>query len=163
MALCPCGSNTDYSSCCEPYIEGTAAVPTAEKLMRSRYTAFTLSKVKYIVDSCHPSTRDSIDQSNIREWASKSEWHGFDIIRIEEGGESDEKGIVEFIAKYDNSGEHHLHHEISDFRKEDGIWYFYDGELVADVQPIVNQEPKQGRNDPCSCGSGKKYKKCCGK
>ncbi len=163
MALCPCGSKTEYSSCCEPYIEGAKAVPTAERLMRSRYTAFTLSKVKYIVDSCHPDTRDSIDQSNIREWANKSEWHGFDLINVKDGKENDEQGIVEFIAKYDNSGEHHIHHEISEFKKHDGIWYFYDGELVADVKPIINEQPKQGRNDPCNCGSGKKFKKCCGK
>ena len=30
-------------------------------------------------------------------------------------------------------------------------------------QPIVNNGPKIGRNDPCPCGSGKKYKNCCGK
>lgn len=33
----------------------------------------------------------------------------------------------------------------------------------GDLKPIVRESPKVGRNDPCSCGSQKKYKKCCGK
>ena len=54
------------------------------------------------------------------------------------------------------------HHEIAEFRREDGKWVFFDGELVPQA-PYVRKEAKIGRNDPCPCGSGKKYKKCCGK
>ena len=37
-------------------------------------------------------------------------------------------------------------------------------QIKSDVnRTVVNQEPKIGRNDPCPCGSGKKYKNCCGK
>ncbi len=38
-----------------------------------------------------------------------------------------------------------------------------DGTGSKEHQPIKRKEPKVGRNDPCPCGSGKKYKKCCGK
>jgi SEC-C motif-containing protein len=70
--------------------------------------------------------------------------------------------VVEFRAMYTANGEFCNHHEVSRFVKEPDGWKFADGELVGET-PIVREEPKVGRNDPCPCGSGKKYKKCCGK
>lgn len=69
--------------------------------------------------------------------------------------------IVEFKARFKNDGLEQTHHEISRFRFDDGekCWYYVDGK---NIQTPVKAEPKIGRNDPCSCGSGKKYKKCCG-
>ena len=78
------------------------------------------------------------------------------------GGENDDEGYVEFIAHYSANGQTVEHHEHSYFKRLDGEWKFIDGEIESGV-PYVREEPKIGRNDPCPCGSGKKYKKCCGK
>lgn len=156
---CPCGSNQDYAACCEPYLKGKTKAPTAEKLMRSRYTAFSQAAIDYIEETTDPSARSSFDRAGTAEWAKNSEWLGLEIVATEAGGESDTDGVVEFIAKYRYEGVERAHHERADFRKRDGHWFFRDGRLV---QEPVRAEPKIGRNDPCSCGSGKKYKKCCG-
>ena len=71
-------------------------------------------------------------------------------------------GKVEFRATYRRDGERMVHHEIAEFRKAGDIWYFTDGKLVGPGQ-YTRETPKVGRNEPCPCGSGKKYKKCCGR
>jgi SEC-C motif-containing protein len=84
-----------------------------------------------------------------------------EVVSSERGGPEDDTGVVEFIARYAIDGAEHKHHERSDFRRIDGRWFFSNGEKVTSA-PIVRAAPKVGRNDPCSCGSGKKFKKCCG-
>ena len=81
-------------------------------------------------------------------------------VLVDQGQPEDAEGFVEFKAYYTLGGEDVTHHEVASFRKEDGAWYFVEGEPVRQ-QPFVREEPKVGRNDPCPCGSGKKYKKCC--
>jgi SEC-C motif-containing protein len=87
---------------------------------------------------------------------------GLKILDVKAGRPEDDEGTVEFIATYKDHDLVKPHHEISSFRKLDGNWYFVDGELVPPVTEVRSQ-PKVGRNDPCPCGSGKKYKKCCGR
>jgi SEC-C motif domain protein len=160
MELCPCGSGDSFSNCCEPFINGSKNPPTAEKLMRSRYSAFHEGALDYIFNTHHKSTRDELDMEGIKTWAIESEWLGLKIHETEKGGEKDNEGKVEFSCLFNFQGKNQTHHELSTFIKEDGKWYFVDGTLKdATVRRI---EPKIGRNDPCSCGSGKKYKKCCG-
>ena len=152
---CPCGSEQKYSQCCEPYITGKEPAPTAEKLMRSRYVAYTLKNNDYLLETWHSSTRPSEElpaDENI-------EWRGLEILRTEEGGENDYKGFVEFRAKCRVNGEAAGLDEGSEFVKEDGRWYYVDG---SGISPIRTREKRVGRNDPCPCGSGKKFKKCCG-
>ena len=84
------------------------------------------------------------------------------MVSTEAGCEEDQQGVVEFIATFKEKGVTRRHHEKSRFEKQDGRWYFVDGELVL-AKTQVNEGPKVGRNDPCPCGSGKKYKKCCGR
>jgi SEC-C motif-containing protein len=156
---CYCGSGNTYEACCEPFIKGKAKPPTAEALMRSRYAAFCLADVDYIQQTTDPSQREGFDREGTMEWANNSEWMGLEIVSTSEGGPKDSTGIVEFIAKYKYDGVERAHHERSDFKKRDGQWYFLDGRLV---QEPVRVEKSAGRNDPCPCGSGKKYKKCCG-
>jgi SEC-C motif-containing protein len=160
MSQCPCGSGKSFSACCEPYLTGAADAPTAEALMRSRYTAYTLNKTAYIESSHDPETRDSLDLEATGRWAGESEWLGLKILRTEAGGKKDDRGIVEFEARYRQNGEEVLHHEESIFIRRGGTWFFYDGHKPS--LTVVREEPKVGRNDPCPCGSGKKYKKCCG-
>ena len=162
MTDCPCCSGKPYAECCAPYHQGTAHAPTAEALMRSRYSAFARSEIGYIVRTVHPSARHEVNEDDIRNWSERSEWLNLHIASTEKGGPDDTEGVVEFIAKYKDQGQLQVYHEVGTFQKEDGLWYFVDGERPK-KKPQVREVPKVGRNDPCPCGSGKKYKKCCAK
>ena len=127
--------------------------------MRSRYTAFATQEIRYLEVSHDPETRHQFDEEQAKEWSSKAEWSGFEILKLQDGGPDDDTGVVEFVAHYSIEGEAINHHEISEFRKRKGEWFFHDGREVPVT--VRRQSPKVGRNDPCPCGSGKKYKKCC--
>lgn len=159
---CPCGLDALYTECCGPLIKGERHAKTAEALMRSRYSAYTQVEMDYILSTTHPDQREDYDEANSRKWAAESEWYGLEIVSTEAGGEEDNDGVVEFIAKYAQKRMRHSHHERATFSKIEGQWYFEDGEIVA-PKPIKRETPKVGRNEPCPCGSGKKFKKCCGK
>lgn len=157
---CPCGSKKAFRDCCDPYIQELNA-PTAEKLMRSRYTAFVVKNIDYLIESLHPKARQDVDKSSIQAWAEDSQWLGLQIVNTQKGQETDTDGTVEFIASYKKDGQIINHHEKSTFKKEKGRWWFIDGKNPG-APTIRSVEPKTGRNDPCPCKSGKKYKKCCG-
>ena len=117
--------------------------------MRSRYSAYVLKLNDYLRDTWHPSTRpQELDVS-----ADDTPWQRLQIISCEKGGEVDSEGKVEFAAFYQGG----QLHERSRFVREGGRWFYLDGEILAPLQ-----EEKPGRNAPCPCGSGKKYKRCCG-
>lgn len=117
--------------------------------MRSRYSAFVMRLSEYLSATWHPSTRPgSLDISH-----DDTVWERLVIVTTEKGAELDREGIVEFAAFYPGG----QLHERSRFVKEDERWYYVDGDILP---PIASE--KLGRNDPCPCGSGKKYKKCCG-
>lgn len=159
MKACPCGTTKDYSECCEPFLKGTAKAPTAEKLMRSRYTAFAVGELDYVEKTHSPATRKELDMEGVRSWALNSKWLGLEIRETDKGMEKDTTGKVEFKCKFIFNGAEQTHHELSTFEKTDGEWFFVDG--VMRNNTVKRAEPKIGRNDPCSCGSGKKAKKCC--
>jgi SEC-C motif-containing protein len=158
---CPCGSGKNYATCCEPFHLGKAKAETAEKLMRSRYSAYVVANVDYIGRTNDPRTADNFDREAAEVWAKKSEWLGLQIIATKAGQPGDSSGEVEFKAKFKMEGKESTHHEVSLFRFEpkENQWYYTDGKEFRD--PIQRAEPKVGRNDPCACGSGKKSKKCC--
>lgn len=158
--LCPCGSQAAFNSCCEPLITGSSKAETAEQLMRSRYAAYTKGAMNYLFETTHPDHRTGYDHDGTKEWAENSDWQGLKIIATKGGGIGETTGEVEFTATYVGESGEHVHHEISRFRKSDGTWYFTDGKMAGQMPLHVE---KIGRNDPCSCGSGKKYKKCCGR
>lgn len=161
MSQCPCNSGIEFSDCCAPYLKGKKKPLTALALIRSRYTAHTFANIDYIQSTHHPSHRHEIDVKSTREWAENSEWLSLDILNSTDGGEEDESGTVEFIAKFnDAKGNLINHHEVSLFAKSEGEWFFVDAEAPK-VKQVRRENPKVGRNDPCSCGSGKKFKKCC--
>jgi len=161
MKKCPCGSGLDYSGCCEPYIIGKAKAPTAEALMRSRYTAYAEHEVGYIINTCVHRGKDDIDEKSTRDWSEQSNWLGLTILSAENGGPEDTAGTVEFEAVYERDGMKQVHHERATFKKENNEWFFEEGRVTP--QTVVRTGPKVGRNDPCPCGSGKKYKHCCGR
>jgi SEC-C motif-containing protein len=156
---CPCCSGKEYGECCGPYISGEKHAPTPEALMRSRYSAFALEEVDYVLGTHDPATRSEVDPEEVQAWSEQSEWTGLNILKTT-GSEEDEKGEVEFVAHYFLKNKEQRHHERAQFTKKDGRWFFTDGEFVNTT--FQRQNPKVGRNDPCPCGSGKKYKKCCG-
>jgi SEC-C motif domain protein len=160
MDSCPCGSGKAYGQCCGPYIAGKAKPETAVALMRSRYTAYATKAIDYIFDTCLIDEDHDIDKEATRKWSEKSSWHGLTILGSDKGGPSDSEGSVEFKAVYVLDGLRETHHERASFVKKDGAWLFADGEVIPET--VVREGPKVGRNDPCPCGSGKKYKKCCG-
>ncbi len=159
---CPCGIEKTYAECCEPVIKGERVAVTAEELMRARYSAYSQAEMDFLYDSLHPDHRDENDREGSQDWAENSEWHNLEIIETQAGGENDEEGTVEFIANYTYNGDVTRYHEVASFNKLDGQWRFTEGQPGVN-KPIVREEPKIGRNDPCTCGSGKKYKKCCGR
>lgn len=144
--------------------------------MRSRYTAYTKGDIGYIKKTSAPEALKDFDLKAAKDWADSAEWVSLKILRTENGGPNDKKGVVEFMATYRQEGAGLEHHEVSRFRKNDkGQWLFVDGDSHTHEegqghdhhhgvrpQTVVREEPKVGRNDPCPCGSGKKFKKCCG-
>ena len=160
--LCPCGSKKDFSECCEPYISGIKAAPTAEALMRSRYSAYVKQAYQYVYDSYHPDTKKHFSLDAIEEQSEHLHWLGLQISDTSDGKENDNKGVVNFTASYkiDNGQTQYLT-ERGFFVKEKGEWYYLNGETRYTT--TAARSNKVGRNEPCTCGSGKKYKKCCGK
>ncbi|MCG8454421.1 MAG: YchJ family protein [Spirochaetales bacterium] len=160
MATCHCGSGVDYKECCYPIISGGVNAPTPEALMRARYSAYVEAEVDFILESHHHDGREELSREATEQWAKESEWMGLEIVQST-GTEQDSYGSVEFIAKYRAADRSIVrHHERSGFEKVEGKWYFKDSEVIN--TPQKREAPKVGRNDPCPCGSGKKYKKCCG-
>lgn len=159
---CPCGLGDQYETCCQKYINGSEKPETAELMMRSRYSAYVKEEIDYIEKTTHPESLKQFDKESTAKWAKESKWEGLEIVSVEKGQVGDDIGNVEFKAKYVENKVTHTHHEMSVFKKHNDSWYFHTGDK-APQKPVVNESTKIGRNDPCPCGSGKKYKKCCAK
>ncbi len=160
MSLCPCGSNVEADSCCLPIIEGKVLAKSPEALMRARYTAHATKQYDFLSDSSHPEFREDASAEQVEEWSSLMEWKSLEIISTKDGGDSDETGEVSFCAHYTVRDYPQELREDAFFRKEGDQWFYVEG-TVHGKEPVRREGPKLGRNDPCSCGSGKKFKKCC--
>ena len=124
MQICPCGSS-NYANCCEPFHNASQLAPTAEALMRSRYSAYVLQNADYLLATWFKNTRPKqLDFSN-----DTVIWQKLEILHTKKGGAKDEKGRVEFNAFYVEKGETHLMHEVSRFKKVAGRWFYVDGVL----------------------------------
>jgi SEC-C motif-containing protein len=128
--------------------------------MRARYSAYVFAEMNFIFESTHPDQRQGYDHAGTKEWAETAEWQGLEIISTHKGEAGDSVGEVEFIARFTEKGVNREHHEAGQFKRQDGTWYFTEGKMVRQRPLSVT---RTGRNDPCLCGSGLKYKKCCGK
>ena len=182
--ICPCQINPSsdnvsapllYKDCCQPYHDGLlsedtdkaedAKPDTAERLMRTRYSAFVLVKSEYIIKTTLPAQQALLDIQAIESWAKETDWAGLDIIaHMPKLGKRHAQ--VEFKAYFNTTGnladslEEKLqaHHELSAFVRvtdnvnNDSRWYFLD--------PTVSISVTQ--KQPCICGSGEKFKRCCG-
>jgi SEC-C motif domain protein len=125
---CPCGSGLSYPDCCEPIISGKTAAETAQKLMCSRYTAFTLADAAYLMHSHSAKTRPVKEQKSIEKWAKSVTWMGLTILQTQAGAAGDEIGSVEFKALYLENGNLQQIHEKSLFQRENGKWVYVLGE-----------------------------------
>jgi SEC-C motif-containing protein len=122
--LCPCGNNKPYAACCARYVEGGEPAPTAEALMRSRYTAYTQLREDYLLATWHPSSRPSA--LGLAE-ETQTKWLGLEVKRHAQ--QDADHAIVEFVARYKISGRAHRLHEVSRFVREAGQWFYVDGDL----------------------------------
>ena len=95
--------------------------------MRSRYTAYVRGEIAYLVDTHDESTRATIDVKGITQWSRDTLWMGLEIVDTVGGGETDDDGIVEFIARGVTRGKPVAQRERSRFRKRDGAWFYVDG------------------------------------
>jgi SEC-C motif-containing protein len=157
MTSCPCQSGQAFDACCGPLLAGTPA-PTALALMRSRYTAYATGDVAYLQRTLAPEHRAGFDMADVSAGMKSTQWLGLEILDTVDGGENDSTGIVEFVARFQARGKAQALHERSRFHRDtDGSWVYVDGE--TEMQPVK----KPGRNEPCPCGSGKKFKQCHGR
>ena len=156
---CPCGSKKLFSECCKPFIQGDTKPGHCEQLMRSRYTAYSMGEADYLIKTWHPSKQGQLNRGALLQSAKETQWLRLEIVK------SDQKsglGTVEFNAFFKDRGAEqgiggsiNCLHEVSRFEKIADQWLYLDGDVDSHGQVKV------GRNDPCPCGSGKKYKKCC--
>lgn len=118
---CYCGSPTPFASCCQPFTNGTIPAPTAEKLMRSRYSAFATHQADYLVATTHQSKRTSNLKQEVLEWAIANQWQKLEVVQAT-------ATTVTFKAYYlDYNSKPQIHHEHSAFVQENGLWYYVDG------------------------------------
>jgi SEC-C motif-containing protein len=151
-SYCYCGSELRFENCCGAIITGKRTAETALELMQSRYSAYCSLATDYLIATTHISKRLQLDKETIEQWAKESEWKGLKIISTHKGTKEDTQGEVVFQAFYlDENKKSRVHYEHSLFVKEQNQWFYLSGKIIA-----IN------RNENCPCGSGKKYKKCCG-
>jgi SEC-C motif-containing protein len=116
---CPCGAGQSYDDCCGRYHRGEADAPTAETLMRSRYSAFAVGDVAYLGDTWHPSTRPDRPEPD-----ADRRWTRLDVRATSGGGVFDTRGTVLFEAHYEAGGRSGVQREESEFVREDRRWYY---------------------------------------
>ena len=120
---CPCRAKNleplPYAQCCAPILEAGKPAPTAEALMRARYSAFALGKIDFLYDSLAPESRHDFDRKAVQHWSSQSQWLGLEILSTEGGKAGDKEGYVEFVAHFSLEGKEQAHRERSKFRADE--------------------------------------------
>lgn len=150
--LCRCNSGNPDTTCCQPFLDGQALPQTPEQLMRSRYSAFCQGQIDYLIATHHPSQRQGDERQTLAQTIATTQWVGLKVLHSAQRGEN---GQVEFVAFYQRIGVVEQLHEKSEFVREAGRWFYLTGEILPPVTI--------GRNEPCWCGSGRKYKQCHGR
>jgi len=146
--MCPCGSGKEYEACCQPFHKGLKKAETPEAaLMRSRYSAFVKGEAEYLLATSLSGHHAPDELEQLKAQMGQVEWLKLDVLETQ--GES-----VDFKAYYRDKAGVHLLHEKSRFVYQDDQWFYDEGTLY---------NSKIERNELCPCGSGKKFKKCCGR
>ena len=123
-ALCPCGSDRPFAACCGPYLDGVAVAPTAEALMRSRYSAYVQLNEDYLLATWHPTTRPA--KLQLKE-TPQPRWIGLTVKHHETQGT--DHATVAFVARHKVGGRAFRLEETSRFVREDGRWFYVDGNI----------------------------------
>jgi SEC-C motif-containing protein len=155
-APCPCGGGRTFGECCQPILAGKRAAESAEQLMRSRFTAHVAHDDLYLHRSQLSTSKEPFEpegEPQRREWTRL-------VIHAHEVGAGGDSAIVDFTAYFKEGETEQTHPERSVFQRVDGAWYFV-RPLRQGPAPVRSTQAKVGRNDPCPCGSGRKYKQCC--
>jgi len=153
---CPCGSEKLFDACCGPALSGARPPATAEELMRSRFTAHVLQDFAYL----HRTHLPTAQKPYVEEPAGEPiKWTRL-VVHAHDTGPKPGTATVDFSAYFDEDGAEQVLHEKSEFSRVDGRW-LYARALRHGPAPLKSSAPKVGRNEPCPCGSGKKYKHCC--
>ncbi|OSQ38064.1 hypothetical protein TMES_12460 [Thalassospira mesophila] len=184
VSACPCGTERPYGQCCKPFHDNAQLPATAEQLMRSRYSAFALGLGHYLAHTVPAEKAATYNFDDIAR--QQTRWTSLEIVRTDAGSATDNVGYVEFIARFIENGQAGFQHEKSRFLRKNGKWLYIDGvnplqstrsapslndaTITQPASPVPEASlagktittPTVGRNDPCPCGSGRKYKKCCG-
>ena len=137
---CPCGTQKHYTDCCQPYLDGHASAPTAEALMRSRYTAYSKNNLHYLIQTQHPTTRKKNDPTTLKQTFQTTHWISLTIVKAQQGQPHHKRGIVEFIATHQEKSRNPKQqptltqlHERSRFIQENDHWFYVDGDLLPPV------------------------------
>ena len=126
---CPCNSGKPFNYCCRPIVEGQKPASTAEALMRSRYTAFALGAIDYLIDTTAPEKRSADDAEMLAEQVKYTNWVGLKILSKDKGERADTTGMVEFEAAFETEDQSGTLYERSNFRKDNDHWLYVDGEV----------------------------------
>ncbi|MBI3885740.1 MAG: YchJ family protein [Opitutae bacterium] len=155
-ANCPCGSGKTFGECCAPVHAGARVAATAEELMRARFTAHVAHDFKFLHDTHRPTAGTPyVAEPGVPAMT----WTKL-VVHSHEGGGDGAKAFVDFSAYGTEEGVEKVLHEKAEFLRIDGRW-LYNREARLGLAPFKSAAPKVGRNEPCPCGSGKKYKHCC--
>ena len=153
--ICPCDTGLMYEECCAKYHNG-AHVPNAISLMRSRYSAFSLSLADYLVDTLYPASRSDDELAQIQLSFAGTHWESLVITDHKDGDQEDAE--VSFQVTYSVNAERLSFAETSRFKRDLNKWFYVDGKLSTSTPT-----PALKRNDVCWCLSEKKFKKCHGR
>jgi SEC-C motif-containing protein len=153
---CPCGSGRAFGDCCGPVLSGARRAADAEQLMRARFTAHAIRDFAFVHRTYRPTSRQPyvpVPDGPATEWTRLE-------VHAHAPGKTADVATVDFSAYWTEAGSEHALHEKAEFIREAGEW-IYTRPLREGPPPVRNEARKPGRNEPCPCGSGKKYKHCC--
>lgn len=136
--------------CCRPYIAGAKVPESAEQLMRSRYTAYTQSRIDYIKQTMAKKAAEHFDEADAKQWADSVKWLGLKVENTYTSKKENNIAFVQYFAQYQSGDRKEFIYETSEFHLHEGKWLYVDG-----IHHAIS------KNQLCPCGSGKKFKRCC--
>jgi SEC-C motif-containing protein len=153
---CPCGSGQRFGDCCEAVLAGKRLPATAEELMRARFTAHVVHDFAFLHRTYRPTSRLPFVEEK---GTPATQWTRL-VVHHHDLGATPDLAHVDFSAYGTEEGRELVLHEKAEFARQDGAW-IYTRSVREGPAPFKAAAPKPGRNEPCPCGSGKKYKQCC--
>ena len=132
MSTCVCYSGRPFKQCCAHLLKGSKKAPDPLTLMRSRFSAYSLGEVGYLIRTTAPEYRTGLKKEELKAWCDATRWRGLRILESGVEAAHPDRGYVRFEADYDYDGSAHTHREFSRFEKIDYAWYYTDGDVEAE-------------------------------